>query len=266
MIPWHQLNEDRDIERTGLDALRSNAMTTLELPGIGQLRLNSEHLPRLRVLMLEDEQDGAEVHVDALESDDLCQVSVAPTAAQASARLQAQRYDVVVADIVLADDGERIQEQQGDDWIIENAPRISPGLCAVLTGHPDMAKKRNANFKALGIPVYTKADNSPDLVARIKDMAREKRSDYLSRVRSAIEEAITDTRMSRLNKELKANMVELCVTHLRGRPQSEKATIHIGGRQLSMLDLASEVEGDSALGRAFLSAFSLTLKKLTSRR
>src|ERR1700693_1574045 len=206
-----------------------------------------------RVLVVEDEVGKRSARKSVLEHGGDVQVDVAEDEAAAMRQLAANDYDAVLVDVNLGPRG----KQQGDQWLLREAGHLKDAYKVVVTGYKYMIKDENA-LAQQKIPVLVKGDPEEEqLNDELRHRANEKRRLVTARMRAAAQP---------LGRAVAPEAAALFLDWLHSRKDQEAKDIWIGGRNLSLKELADEVSHETELGRRLLEMFLLHMRRVIGLR
>jgi len=169
----------------------------LEIEGVGHLHfIDTYDGNSFKVLVLDDDEGVLASVKDFLLLRGIDRVDTARSTGEASAMLDATKYDAILADVLLYNpDQERSGLKRGDQWILEQAERLESVFAAAVTGFPNRIENPAA-LRRLGIEIVRKGDDSEaalyEELARRAEVKREKLRERLNQIADNIRRVVLD--------------------------------------------------------------------------
>lgn len=245
-----------------------------EIPGVGELTVHGDTAAvAYRVLLLDDDDQWAKSTEEVLRAKGVGKVDRSRSVADADAQIQRERYDAVIADVLLQEvgpDHKGSDPTQGDEWLLRNKERLDTSYKVALTAYPGSIRDEGA-LRQEGIRVISKSeDEELDFYDELGERAQEKKRRIIDSVSELLKRMLAEgqvegsspseerpllTKESGVGERVAAEAANTFLEWVDSRGSKEQKSIWIGQERYSLEDLASEVEKGSELGERLLSMF-----------
>ena len=208
----------------------------------------------LRLLFLEDDATVREATGSYLQQRGGFQVDFALNTQQADEQLANNKYDVILADVLLKDPhGARVK--QGDEWLLERQTELEGSFQAILTAQKDRLVDPE-QLHQLGIPVILKGGEEIELYQKLEALLHKPAVGSEASLFS--EAAFIEPDDAMLTRETLSLFYDWVDRH----PRPDVKNVWLGGSLHSPSDLGREIAAGSSLGNRMAALFIAHLRSV----